>query len=73
MVTATVAGLPVGTAIVVNITNGNTAYTGSTAIPDGVYIFQGVVVAANTVTMMITNETGGAIAGFSANISVSKL
>lgn len=71
--TSTVSGLPIGTAIVVTITNGNTAYTGSTAIPDGVSIFQGVVVAANTVAMQIVNETGGSIAGFTANISVAKL
>lgn len=73
VVTTTVSGLPVGTAIVVTITNGNTAYTGSTAIPDGISIFQGVVTAANTVAMQIVNETGNATAGFTANIVVSKL
>lgn len=71
--TATVSGLPIGTAIVVNISNGNTAYTGSTAIPAGATIFQGMVTAANTVAMQIINETGAAIDGFTANIVVAKL
>lgn len=71
--TSTVSGLPIGTAIVVNISNGNTAYTGSTEIPSGVTIFQGMVTAANTVAMQIINETGAAIDGFTANIVVAKL
>lgn len=71
--TATVAGLPIGTAIVVTITNGNNAYTGSTVIPDGISIFQGVVTAANTVALQIVNQTGGAMASFTVNITVSKL
>ena len=73
IVTAAIVGLPIGSLVLANVSNGNVAYTGATPIPADVFISQGMVIALDTVSFQIVNETGASLAAFTANIVVSKL
>ncbi len=72
IVSATIAGLSVGSLIVSSVENINSAYGGA-PIPENVTILCKGVVDEDTLSFLIINETGVGIDSFTANIVVTKL
>lgn len=74
VLTAIVAGLPVGTAVTVSATNAATAYGGA-SIPEGIrFDFSNSIKVADTIEVEVSNETGlDDTTAFTLNFTVSKL
>jgi hypothetical protein len=72
IVTADVTNLPLGSAILVTITNQDTAYTGNTYLPLNLFVSQGYLFDTNKIAFKVTNNSESATNAFTIAFNVIK-